>query len=316
MDLIYYHNQCPDGWCAAWIAKQKYPEAELRPLNHGLSDEQIDVLIAEATHKDVLMLDYSLRTRENNNRLAIVAKSFRILDHHKTAQAVLNGASYAVFDMERSGAGLAWDYLFGRDSVDVGSRIKEAKGFIDLGWSPRPWVVDYVEARDLWKWDRQPKSREVCAFLGTMPFVKEAWDALLFLDVGYAAEAGGHVLANIQNYVDLTTQNVEYGTLFGHKVGVLNVTYVNTSEIGNKIAKTADFSLAWFERKSVYSFSLRSEGSFDVSEIAKKFGGGGHRNAAGFQLSIEGGRYLVDSVLGRVKPFSDENLIEAVTVLF
>ena len=296
MDLIYYHNQCPDGWCAAWIAKKKYPDAELRPLDHGLSDEQVDALITEATGKDVIMVDYSLRTRELNDRLNAIAKSFLILDHHKTAQATLESASYATFDMKRSGAGLAWDYLFGKDAQVMWYN----KPICPVAfYQKRPWVVDYVEARDLWQWERQPKSREVCAFLGTMPFVKEAWDALLFLDVDYAAEAGGHILANIQNYVDLTTQNVEYGTLFGHKVGVINVTYVNTSEIGNAIAKTADFSVAWFERKGVYSFSLRGTGKVDVSEIAKKFGGGGHPNAAGFQLSIKEGRDLVDKILGR-----------------
>ena len=37
MDLIY-HNNCPDGWCAAFICKMKWPAAELMPLNHGLND--------------------------------------------------------------------------------------------------------------------------------------------------------------------------------------------------------------------------------------------------------------------------------------
>jgi phosphoesterase RecJ-like protein len=32
--------------------------------------------------------------------------------------------------------------------------------------------------------------------------------------------------------------------------------------------------------------SLRSDGTVDVSEIAKKYGGGGHIKAAGFVLDI------------------------------
>jgi len=121
MDLILFHKNCPDGFCAAYICKMKYPEAELMPLNHGLLSEALEELFIYATGKDVIMVDYSLRTRELNDRLNASAKSFRILDHHKTAQAVLDGALYATFDMRRSGAGLAWDYLF------------ETR---------RPWIVD------------------------------------------------------------------------------------------------------------------------------------------------------------------------------
>ena len=111
--IVYYHNACPDGWCAAWVAKRKYPDAKLVALDHGLTLEQLDSIYREARGQDVLMVDYSLRTREANDELARVANSFRILDHHKSAKEVLAGAPYATFDMNRSGAGLAWDHLFG-----------------------------------------------------------------------------------------------------------------------------------------------------------------------------------------------------------
>src|ERR1700675_929582 len=117
MDLIIYHQGCPDGWAAAYICKLKYPEAELLPLNHGLNEKQLSDVVEACTGKDVIMVDYSLRTRLMNDNLAEICNSFRILDHHKTAQAALDGASYATFDMKRSGAGLAWDYLFGKDSM-------------------------------------------------------------------------------------------------------------------------------------------------------------------------------------------------------
>ena len=34
-------------------------------------------------------------------------------------------------------------------------------------------------------------------------------------------------------------------------------------------------------------WSLRSRGNFDVSEVARRFGGGGHNNAAGYTEAIE-----------------------------
>src|SRR5208282_3382072 len=172
--IVYFHNQCPDGFAAAWVAKRKYPDAELVPLDHGLNQQQLDAIYIKAQNQDVLMLDYSLRTRELNDGLYSLAKSFRILDHHKTAEAVLAGASYATFDMNRSGAGLAWDYLFGEDSDRIGVNL--CTGKVGL---PRPWFIDYVEARDLWRWDSVPNAREICAYIGSQPFTIEAYNNLL-----------------------------------------------------------------------------------------------------------------------------------------
>lgn len=47
----------------------------------------------------------------------------------------------------------------------------------------------------------------------------------------------------------------------------------------------APFTACWFRRADgQIQYSLRSEDSrLDVSEVAKSLGGGGHRNAAGFQ---------------------------------
>lgn len=295
MDLIISHAHCPDGFCAAFIAKKKYPEAEVVFLDHGLTEERLQELWRQVKGKDVLMLDYSLRTRELNDSLNMAAKSFRILDHHKTAQATLEGAPYATFDMTRSGAGLAWDYLFGRDSdATFPPRLH------DTHHPPsRPWMVDYVEDRDLWNW-KLPWSREVCAFLGTLEFTEEAWNGLYDMEAKDAAYQGEGALAHINHYVREAVKQAQKGKLAGYEIAVLNVPYLNCSEVGNELAKTGDFSLTWFERgDGIVQFSLRSIGEKDVSAIAKRFGGGGHKNAAGFQLSLYEGRKLIDNILNR-----------------
>ncbi len=45
-----------------------------------------------------------------------------------------------------------------------------------------------------------------------------------------------------------------------------------------------ELAVAVREEKGGHKFSLRSKGEIDVSGIAREFGGGGHRNAAGFTL--------------------------------
>lgn len=289
MDLILYHSHCPDGWCAAYIASKRYPEAQLIPLDHGATTPPPIV-----KDLDVLMVDFSLRTREENDALASAAKSFRILDHHKTAQAVLEGAPYATFDMNRSGAGLTWDYLFGIDSPN---HYISGPGF----FPPRPWYVNYVEDRDLWNW-KLPFSKQICAYLGTLEFTKEAWDELEHFDIDDVKFHGAGALGHINHYVREAVKQAQTGVFEGKKIAVLNVPYLNCSEIGNELAKTHEVSLTWFERQDgIIQFSLRSIGDIDVSVIAKQHGGGGHKNAAGFQLSIEKGRDLIDHILGRIE---------------
>jgi oligoribonuclease NrnB/cAMP/cGMP phosphodiesterase (DHH superfamily) len=316
MDIILSHAACPDGFVAALIAKRRYPEAKAIFLNHGA--DHIEAL-KECAGKDVLMLDFSLGTREENDALAASTKSFRILDHHRTAEAVLKDAPYAIFDMKRSGAGLAWDYLFGEDAEDL--MYRDGSNFQE----PRPWWVNYTEARDLWRWDSLPNSREICAYLGTLEFTKEAWDGLDKLgneeidSIEVAERFGKGALAHINHYVREVVKQAQTGFLriqtgeqesedgsivlpisTDYRIAVLNVPYLNCSEVGNELAKTHDISLTWFERgDGIIQFSLRSIGDIDVSVIAKSFGGGGHKNASGFQLSVEEGRRAIDGILNR-----------------
>jgi uncharacterized protein len=299
MDLILYHNNCPDGWCAAFICKMKYPEAALVPLNHGLGQEALGSLFEGCRNKDVIMVDYSLRTRELNDRLNAVAKSFRILDHHKTAQAVLEGASYAIFDMKRSGAGLAWDYLFGKDADVVLYETGTQTAY-------RPWWVNYTEDQDLWNWVL-PGSQEINAFLMVQPRTVEVWSGIERMSMDSAVNSGHGVRQYIEYYTRSVVAEIQEGVLVfegnNYRTAVLNIPYVGVSEAGSAlIEKGYDIGLAWFERgDGIIQFSLRSlkGGSIDVSAIAKTYGGGGHQSAAGFQVSVAQGRALVDLILGR-----------------
>jgi oligoribonuclease NrnB/cAMP/cGMP phosphodiesterase (DHH superfamily) len=300
MNFIIYHNSCPDGWCAAYICKKKYPEAELMPLNHGLSPEQMDKLMNACFDKDVIMVDYSLRTRFDNDQLKVASKSFRILDHHKTAQAVLEGAPYATFDMKRSGAGLAWDYLFGKDSPELTDATDSVKEY-------RPWWVKYTEDQDLWNWQLD-HSQEINAYLMVQPRTVETWNEITRIGVDDAYANGVGVRQYIDYYTRSVVAELQEGVLVfegrNYRTAVLNIPYAGVSEAGSALVeKGYDIGLAWFERgDGVTQFSLRSKkgGDVDVSAIAKSYGGGGHQSAAGFQMSVGEARDLVDDILGRV----------------
>lgn len=325
---ILFHNSCPDGWCAAYIAQKRYPGATLVPLNHGLNEQQLDDLFKQVFQQDVLMLDYSLRTRELNDQMANVTKSFRILDHHKTAEAVLAGADYATFDMKRSGAGLAWDYLFGKDATDdaiFGFELnyplqdgpenphhRKPAPVVTMGIRSagvmrpvrRPWWVNYTEDQDLWNW-ALPQSHKINAFLMVQPRTTADWDWITLLTEVDAIQQGAGVRQYIEYYTRCVVAEKQEGILNfngrNYRTAVLNIPYAGVSEAGNALCKEGyEIGMAWFERgDGIIQFSLRSEGDIDVSAIAKANGGGGHQHAAGFQLSIDEGREFVDRVLGR-----------------
>ena len=73
------------------------------------------------------------------------------------------------------------------------------------------------------------------------------------------------------------------------------------SEIGARLSPDCDFSLIWYydHQDRIIKVSLRSfHDKIDVSEIAKEFGGGGHKKASGFQLS---GELCVDDIFESLK---------------
>lgn len=184
-----------------------------------------------------------------------------ILDHHKTAEKNLVGLPFATFDQEKSGAVLAWEHMY--------------------PFMPVPDILRYVQDRDLWKFEL-PKSKEINAYIATLPNEFEAWDSF---DLGTAMHCGQAIIAFQEQQICRAIRNMRLATIAGYQVPVVNLSD-NISEVGNELCKRFPeylFSASYCDRSDGQrSWSLRSIGDFDVSDIAKKFGGGGHRNAAGF----------------------------------
>ena len=278
-DLIVYHGGCSDGWCAAYIASKRFPEAELFPAYFG--GEKPDV-----KKRHVLMLDFSY-PRAVLEEMNYEARSLFVIDHHKTAEEDLKGLDYVMFDMNRSGAGMTFDYFFGDHEVY------------------RPWYVDYVEDRDLWKF-ALPESRLVSAYLGTLPLTIEAWDKLKDVEVLDAVTGGASIQRHIDNYVNKVAEQAQWGVFGGYTTLVVNAAYPNCSEVGEALVTTkgAQVGMIYFERHDqLIQFSLRANKnapSVDVRLLAERFpGGGGHKVAAGFELPYREGRKLIDKILGR-----------------
>lgn len=258
---VIYHADCYDGFGAAWAAWTRLGDkATYIPAFHGTEPPDFP----KDAH--VVIVDFSY-PRKKILELKERVASLVILDHHKTAEDNLGDLSFAIFDMNHSGAWLSWEYF--RPHVDT------------------PELINYLEDRDLWRF-KLPKSKEVSAALQAYPFEFDVWEELSF-HIGRLKSEGEVVLRLKNQLVKTICENARWLEVGGYKVPVAN-TSVFFSEVGQELCRMhpgALFGAFYYDRKDGRrQWGLRPVGEFDVSAVAKKLGGGGHKAASGFYEPI------------------------------
>lgn len=280
--LLIYHGNCFDGFTAAYLFHQGWGAADFYGAKYGEAPPDV-------RDRDVWIVDFSYPL-EVMLQLAADCRTLRVYDHHKTAQAALNdlpGVMGArglgnklhgfVFDMERSGAKLMYDELMQWPDVLVNNRLLHTT-----------WLVDYVQDRDLWR-QALPDTEAVSAWVAAQPMTFEAWDALACGGRDRAVASGEAVRSYIEQYGRKARAEARLERIAEYVVPTMNLPYMNCSEHVGKLLEengAAPFAAGYFRRSDGrWQFSLRSRSDFDVSEVAAKFGGGGHRGAAGFDVA-------------------------------
>ncbi len=276
--LCIYHGNCADGFGAAWAVRKRLGDIDFHAGTY--QDPPPDV-----TNRKVIMVDFSYK-RPVIEEMRQSAASILILDHHKSAAEDLQGyprpeppsyewngpwlpnsGIYVEFDMERSGAGMAWDYFHPAHQ--------------------RPALINHIEDRDLWRF-ALPRTREIQAAVFSHPYDFDVWDKLFDSDLDNLAREGEAIeRKHFKDIKELATVVVRDMQIDGHLVPVANVPSTLTSDMGHLLAHGHAFAACYCDTPDGRVFSLRSTpDGIDVSEVAAKFGGGGHRNAAGFRVSF------------------------------
>lgn len=289
--ICIYHGNCFDGFTAAWAVRHAF--GDQFDYHAGVyQDAPPDV-----SGRHVVIVDFSYK-RDVLLAMGRVARSMLVLDHHKTAQEDLaglpppvlpnNAAAHfdeadgwagsgvdpalprVVFDMDRSGAGIAWDFF--HPGVE------------------RPAFLAHVEDRDLWRFD-MPFTREVHAAMSAYPFDFGAWDEIAATPIIELARQGAGIDRKHKRDVAELVAKLSYTMkIGGYIVPVANLPMTMTSDAGNLMCNGLNgefkpaFAACYWDTPDGRVFSLRSVGDFDVSKVAAQYGGGGHKNAAGFRL--------------------------------
>jgi oligoribonuclease NrnB/cAMP/cGMP phosphodiesterase (DHH superfamily) len=274
--LVIYHGNCADGFSAAWCFWRKY----------GTGADYVSGVYQQdppdVTGRDVYLVDFSYK-RAMVEQMLKSAKTVTLIDHHKTAIDELRplaqqlempnndgqGVNFGWFcDLNRSGATLAWDYLFpGED---------------------RPLLLGHVEDRDLWRF-KLPGTREIQAFVFSHEYSFEMWDKLMSADqvellkmtaAGAAIERKHH--KDVAELVAVCKRRMVIGS---HDVPVASLPYTMVSDAAHLMALGEPFAACYWDTANGRVFGLRAtDDGVDVSDVAKMYGGGGHAKAAGFTV--------------------------------
>lgn len=263
--LCIYHGNCSDGFTAAWIVWRALGETNVEFHAGVYQTSPPDV-----TGRDVIIVDFSYK-RPVLLEMAQQARSILILDHHKSAiedlvDLPLNVTT--VFDLNRSGAMITWDYY----NPEL----------------PPPPLVNYIQDRDLWKF-LLANTREIQACVFSYEYTFENWNMLMNMDLNTLVQDGKAIerryFKDMNELLPIVTRTMMIG---GYKVKVANLPYTFSSDAAGKLAIDEPFAACYWDTEKTRIFSLRSrENGVDVSQIASLYGGGGHARASGFAVLHE-----------------------------
>lgn len=320
--LVIYHADCADGFGAAFAAWLKFGEwAEYLPMQYGkidydsdgffnLCEHEADNPAVYVNNREVYILDFSF-PRQVMESLFPRTKKVVWLDHHKTAfemwcgeykrgmhwlsttEQPSLGLHYIELNDNKSGAMLAWEYFHPDKEV--------------------PMLIKHIDDSDRWQFKLEGTKEFNKALWSYAPWSFKQWHHLFFYQTGFSVEdgfanynelyprfytEGAAILraheANVQAVVKRASREciISFNWTFGleHVAGLAaNCPPHLASDVGHALAtQCGTYGLLWHINKEGKCLcSLRSNGDYDVSAIAKTFGGGGHKNAAGFEVPIQ-----------------------------
>jgi len=277
--IVIYHGNCADGFSAAWVCRRYFESVRTdlsRPLEVEYHPGVYQKEPPDVKGKIVYLVDFSYK-RPVVEQMIKDADTVFILDHHKTAIEDLQGLEglTSVFDLEHSGAMITWNYFFPN---------KEP-----------PMLLKHVEDRDLWKFKLQG-TREIQAALFSYEYTFENWDRLMDVEkhldeelsiLGMYRQGQAIERKHFKDINELIKVLKRPMKVAGYTLNVVNLPYTMSSDAGHILCEQGEpFGCCYYDKPEGREFSLRSEGDkVDVSVIARSYGGGGHKNAAGFRVS-------------------------------
>ncbi len=265
--LVLYHADCMDGYASAWAVWKEFANtARYQAVRHytPLPD------FAEGTILYIVDFCYPI---DELVSAAKRASKIVVLDHHISAQtdfeayqqhSLIPDNLQFHFVQNHSGCMIAWQFF--------------------QGDAEPPLLLQYIEDHDLWR-HQLPETEEISkALYLRLPVNFSAFEKIKLATL----QREGALLLKQQKLNIARLFKARHAIKLNNISGLaVNAPSMFSSDLGHKLAdKSGTFGLTYFYhgKRQCYECSLRSIDDFDVSVIAQKFAGGGHRNAAGFSV--------------------------------
>jgi len=274
VQTIYVHKDCPDGTVSAMLLKQAL-KVPVVFLQYG-TEEYTNLQAVPG----MLFCD---TTPPHNRVQEFVDVGAIVLDHHKGAQAVVaKFGDRGVFADEIAEPGVC------------GAVLAYREVWVPL-LGPEERVEDFAKLagiRDTWQ-IKDPRWNEACAqsswvmLFGEEECLKEP----IFGDIDrceFRSKVGKMLFAKHMRKITEGVAGAFLTQLHGLKIAILqNVSYSSDAAqlMGEDSKVDILVGFSYYDEKMI--FSCRTRTNFDVSKLAKFYGGGGHTKAAGFTLKVE-----------------------------
>ena len=284
-DHYIYHASCTDGLTAVGIAVQPQQSTDNHfvtvPMSHGTR-----LNVESLAGKRVCFLDFSV-TKDVMVELLKVAEHVTVIDHHISVYnelSEINAPNFEyVYDVNKSGAGLAWDYFIGTEY---------------------PYFVELVQDRDIWT--KKFKDTDALSLaLRVEEFYFEDMVCIIADILAYNKQHPRGVDGETCRLIDKGNSYLEYQKYLvkqiasnavkatlddGQEVMKVNCAAGLISDVGSYLSEKNECGVAllYVDNGSLRIYSLRvaADCDYDASAYAKSKGGGGHQRAAGFSVPL------------------------------
>ena len=282
----FYHNDA-DGKCAGfWVHHRAYLEPDIEFIE--ISYEKPFPMNTILPNEQIYIVDYSIMPNEMRELLKIT-KDVTWIDHHKTAIERYKDFEYDIRGIRYDGiAGCMLTYCYLTHMTNGGRG--EIKPFDIQMTEDAPLFTKLIADWDVWKFDYGDKTRSFITAFNSYDFNPESKEWNRFFK---------RILSKSDPVIDM----IDEGTImfkyrdgwakgfldrFGFEVNFegLNCFAVNLGNCNSEYFKSLpegkyDAFMPFAYNGEKWTVSMYSK-TYDVSDICKKYGGGGHAQAAGF----------------------------------
>lgn len=277
IDIVIYHGCCPDGIAGAWSFWKYLLDKDLTKFHPGKFNERPP----DVKDKNVVFIDFCY-PKEKFLKVLEQCKNVIVLDHHKSSEFLNDIKSpklQTVLDNNRSGCQIAWDYIFEEGN--------------------RPWFIDDIADRDLWKW-KIKDSKTCLKALHSLDYLESIEKLDRLNDTEYTREDFvkiGKILITqdekiVENLLKRALKCYISNGVDKWRCKLIDCSHYYASEVCTRLCEDSDIDFAMTYRYNLptkdWICSLRAvKDDIDLDLVAKSFdkNGGGHKKASGMRLS-------------------------------